>query len=277
MGTSRPKSRIVSAGHREFNRLLNRLRPMVPPTGWEVLQTLQSNSRGGPLILAPPHERVLVLAPHPDDEILGCGGATALLCAKGRAIRTLIATDGERLPVPGVQPLEVGELRREDALRAAVVLGAPPPVFLGFGDGSLAAVLNDLSAVISRHVAEFRPDALYAPWLFDAHADHRALAMAVALASVPATTEVWGYEVWAASPANRLVDVTSVWDDKNRALGEHRVPAGVFDTAGHLALNRWRSIHGSGSGYMEAYFALHFSDYSQLAAELRAASPYHPA
>ena len=274
MSSARSPSHIVAAGQRQLNRFVHRLRPLVPPAGWEVLQTLQSHSRGGPLVLTPPHKRALVVAPHPDDEVLGCGGTTALLCANAREVRTLIATAGDRLPVQGLAPLDIGALRRDDALRASVALGAPPPVFLGFDDGTLRAVVDDLSALISRHVAEFRPDAIYAPWLLDAHADHRALAMAVALASVPATTEVWGYEVWAASPANRLVDVTSMWDTKCRALGEHRVPAGVFDTAGHLALNRWRSILGTGSGYMEAYCVLRFSAYSSLAAALRAAPPH---
>lgn len=263
-------SRIVGASQRQFNRLVHRARPLVPPVGWEVLQTLQSRSRGGPLIVPPPHPRILVLAPHPDDEILGCGGAAAICSLNGRAIRTLIVTNGEHLSVPGLQPAEVGERRQEDALRASRVLGTPPPVFLGFGDGTLPQVLTDLSAAISQHVEEFKPDAVYAPWLLDAHADHQALAIALSLARVPATTEVWGYEVWAAAPANRLVDVTKVWDRKTRALEEHRVPAAVFDTTGHLALNRWRSIHGTGSGHMEAFLALRFPSYRQLAEGLMA-------
>jgi LmbE family N-acetylglucosaminyl deacetylase len=93
----------------------------------------------------------------------------------------------------------------------------------------------------------------------------------VAFASVPDKTEIWGYEVWATAPANRLVDVTKVWDRKDRALAAHSIPASVFDTTGHLALNRWRSIHGSeGSGYMEAFLALTFSSYKTLALKLEA-------
>lgn len=263
--------RVVSAAHRQFNRIMHGLRPMVPPVGWNALQTAQSHARGGPLVLTiPPHARVLVLSAHPDDEIIGSGGTEALLCDDRRAVRTLIITAGERLHVPNLQPVDVGELRRDDAIRAARVLGTPPPVFLGFNDGALPEVLTELSAAISVHIDEFRPDAIYAPWLLDAHADHQALAMALSLAVVPAETEIWGYEVWAAVPANRLVDVTSVWDRKEHALAEHRVPASVFDTTGHLALNRWRSIHGFGGiGHVEAFLALHFSSYKQLAEEVR--------
>jgi LmbE family N-acetylglucosaminyl deacetylase len=247
------------------------LRPLVPPVGLEILQTVQSHARGGALVAAPVHKRVLVLAPHPDDEVIGCGATAALLSDDGRQLRTLIATEGENLPVPGVLPADVGARRRADALRAAGILGTPPPVFLGFEDGTLPETVRKLSAAISEHVGEFRPDAIYAPWLLDGHPDHQAVARAVAFASVPATTEIWGYEVWAPAPANRLVDVTKVWDRKERALAAHSMPASVFDTTGHLALNRWRSVHGSGgSGYMEAFLGLPFSSYKALALRLEA-------
>ena len=221
----------------------------------------------------PPHRRVLVLSPHPDDEVIGCGGTTALLAMRGVALRTVIATSGQNLPVPNLVPAEVAKARRDDAQRAASVLGTPPPVFLGFEDGSLRGSVRGLSAAISEHVEDFRPDAIYAPWLLDAHPDHQALAAAVAHATVPTETEVWGYEIWAGVPVNRLVDLKTVWDIKERAMDEHRIPASVFETAGHLALNRWRSIHGSGgAGHMEAFLALHHSTYRLLARGLEGPS-----
>ena len=117
--------------------------------------------------------------PGADDEIIGSGGTAALLCENGRAVRTLIVTAGELLHVPDRQPVEVAELRRDDAIRAARVLGTPPPVFLGFKDGTLPESLTELSAALSVHIDEFQPDAIYAPWLLDAHTDHQALALAL--------------------------------------------------------------------------------------------------
>jgi N-acetylglucosamine malate deacetylase 1 len=243
---------------------------MVPPRAWEVLHTAQSYAGGGALVLTPPHTRVLVLAPHPDDEVIGCGGTTAILAAQGRTIRTLIATNGGGLSVAGLAPAEVGARRQDDARRAAEILGTPPPVFLSLTDGTLPTQMQELAAAIGAQVAEFRPDAIYAPWLLDAHPDHEALAMALAMASVGEDTDIWGYEVWGPVSANRLVEVSSVWERKERALAEHRVPATVFDTTGHLALNRWRSIHGTGgTGHVEAFFALPFSSYAEMAMQLR--------
>ena len=262
----RPRGRRTDGVQRQLNRLIHALRPLVPPVGWEVLQTSRSYSSGGALVLTPPHSRVLILAPHPDDEIIGCGGTTALLQDSGRAVRTVIASGGEELSVPGIQPIEVASRRREDAERAAGVLGTPPPVFLGFADGELSNNIARLASAIGVHVDEFQPDAIFAPWLLDAHPDHEALAMAVAHAAVPPKTEIWGYEVWAPLPPNRLVDITKVWDRKVSALAEHQIPASVFNTSGHLALNRWRSIHFlGGSGHAEAFLALPFSTYKALA------------
>lgn len=250
---------------RTLDRALHYLRPLVPPVGWEVLQTMQSYSRGGPLVVLPPHRRVLVLAPHPDDEVIGCGGTTALLARRGVALRTVIATSGQHLAVPDLRPDQVATARRNEARRAALILGTPSPVFLDFEDGSLDGSLRALSAAISDHVTDLRPQAIFAPWLLDAHPDHQALAAAVARAAVPAETEVWGYEVWAAVPVNRLVDVEKIWDLKEKAMAEHRTPAAVFGTAGHLALNRWRSVHGSGgTGHMEAFVALRHPTYRRL-------------
>ena len=200
-----------------------------------------------------------------------------MLKDSGQAVRTVIATDGGKLSVPGIQPIEVASRRREDAERAAGVLGTPPPVFLGFDDSELSNNIAQLVSAIGVHVDEFQPDAIFAPWLLDTHSDHQALAMAVAHAAVPPQTEIWGYEVWAALSPNRLVDITRVWDRKVSALAEHQIPASVFDTSRHLALNRWRSIHCLGSsGYAEAFLALPFSTYKALATAERA-DISHPA
>ncbi len=109
------RGRPVDVMQRTFNRALHYLRPLVPPVGWEVLQTMQSYSRGGPLVALPPHRRVLVLSPHPDDEVIGCGGTAALLARREVALRTVIATSGQHLAVPDLGPAEVAAARRNDA------------------------------------------------------------------------------------------------------------------------------------------------------------------
>jgi LmbE family N-acetylglucosaminyl deacetylase len=245
---------------------LHRLRPLVPPSGWSIMRMAKSFSAGGPLLVCPSHRRALVLAPHPDDEVLGCGGTVILLHDSGAQLRTLIATDGDALKCGPFTAAEVGRRRREEARRAAVHLGTPLPMAFGFPDAGLTGMLDVVAERISEQVAEFQPQMIFAPWPLDDHPDHQALSVALAQARVPPSTEVWAYEVWTAVPANRLVDITEVFGRKEAALAEHRTPAQVFDTSAHLALQRWRSIHGlAGRGYVEAFLALTFPLFSSLA------------
>src|SRR6476660_8405385 len=93
--------------------------------------------------LVMPHEAVntiaarsvLVLAPHPDDEAIGCGGAIALHVREGARVRVVIATDGAG---QGGDGASVRDQREAECRRAAEVLGYGEPVFWRMPDRSLA-------------------------------------------------------------------------------------------------------------------------------------------
>src|SRR6185295_3505842 len=87
---------------------------------------------------APPAGRVLVLAPHADDETIGCGGAIALHVAQGDPVAIAIATDGMRGDPDGrFAGSDYRELRRSEARAAAGALGAPPPELWDLADQGL--------------------------------------------------------------------------------------------------------------------------------------------
>jgi LmbE family N-acetylglucosaminyl deacetylase len=122
-------------------------------------------------------------------------------------------------------------------------------------------------------LTEYRPEVIFVPWPLDDHADHRAASLALAAAlrrcELDGGTEVWSYEVWGALPANRLVDVSSVWTRKQAALNEHRCGRTTFDLDAHLALSRWRSIFAmNGSGHAEAFLALRRAEFCSVMASL---------
>jgi bacillithiol biosynthesis deacetylase BshB1 len=108
---------------------------------------------------------VLVIAPHPDDAELGCGGAILKLLAAGRKVGVLDLTDGE--PTPHGSP----EIRRKETEAATQALGLTWRENLGLPNRSLEATLDArhrLAGVI-RHT---RPRWLFAPYWIDAHPDH---------------------------------------------------------------------------------------------------------
>src|SRR5262249_47206300 len=97
---------------------------------------------------------VFVLAPHPDDESIGCGGRTAAGPAAGIPVFVRLLTDG-RTSHPGSEafpPERMGAIRRQEALRALRVLGVPPQHvrFEGLTDGTVLFYPKEAAAVAAR-------------------------------------------------------------------------------------------------------------------------------
>jgi LmbE family N-acetylglucosaminyl deacetylase len=126
----------------------------------------------------------LVVAPHPDDESLGCGGAIALLRQAGLPVWVLVVSDGSgshpnsrRYP-----PARLAALREREALAALALLGVPAAAvtFLRLpdravpraGDAGFSAAVARCRAVLAG--LPIRPDTLLLPWRRDPHTDHRA-------------------------------------------------------------------------------------------------------
>lgn len=255
-------------------RALTRLRPLSPPPVWELLLAARSVAGRGPVVAPPAAGRALVVAPHPDDETIGCGGTAALLAARGAAVDVVVATRGEAsVAQPGAAGAGTAGQRAGEAARAARILGLGPPTCLELPDGNVAAHRDELAGWLAGRLDDGAIDAVFAPWPLDDHPDHRAVSRAVAAAlerlGRPEGVQVWGYEVWAALPPNRLVDVTAVWGAKQAALDCHQHGRASFDLDAHLALSRWRSIGSmGGTGYAEAFLTLAAPRFCQLVSGL---------
>jgi LmbE family N-acetylglucosaminyl deacetylase len=233
---------------------------------------LRSLRGPGPVAVLPAFRRALVIAPHPDDESLGCGGTMARLADRGTAVTTLTASDGEATQGSDLPPEEIARLRRSEAERAAAISGAEAR-FLGLPEGRLAEHPHELTSGLRKALSELEPDAVLAPWLLDGGSDHRAVAAALADALDGAgdarLPEVWGYEVWTPLVPNRMVDITAVIERKREAVAAHETAAGALDLNAGEALARWRSLQGfGGRGWVEAFLALRPARYRELAAEL---------
>ncbi|MGE3623454.1 MAG: PIG-L deacetylase family protein [Bdellovibrionales bacterium] len=124
----------------------------------------------------------LVIAPHPDDESLGCGGVIARLRKAGRDIRILVVTDGSASGKSAVISAEqiVAE-RRAETESAVFALGVTREnlVFLNFRDQHSHEQPDALDAALSDQLREYSPRQIFSPYAVDRHPDHRAIAASV--------------------------------------------------------------------------------------------------
>lgn len=126
--------------------------------------------------------RALILAPHPDDEVLGCGGTIARIVAQGGDVQVAIVTRGQE---PQFETAQVEQVARE-ALEAHRLLGVSHSHFLGFPAAGLDRMaIVDLNAGISKIVAKVRPDTLFVPFVSDLHFEHRLVFEAAMVAARP--------------------------------------------------------------------------------------------
>jgi N-acetylglucosamine malate deacetylase 1 len=127
--------------------------------------------------------RVLVVAAHPDDEVLGMGGTIALHTARGDEVRVLVVTDGSSTQYP--DDVETRSRKEEEARRAAAELGVEDYVHLDHPDMRLDTLPHvEVNRVIEEHVQGFAPAVLYTVQP-DVNNDHRVLFDSVAVATRP--------------------------------------------------------------------------------------------
>jgi LmbE family N-acetylglucosaminyl deacetylase len=125
----------------------------------------------------------VVIAAHPDDEVLGAGGIMALLAPAGARLRLVAVTDGEASHPGGTDPAGLAACRTAETAAALRALGAEAveTIRLRFPDTGLAARVTALTRLLAELTAGF--DACLAPWLADAHADHEAAGRSAGRAS----------------------------------------------------------------------------------------------
>ena len=156
---------------------------------------------------------VLVVAPHPDDETLGCGGAIAQLRAQGVAVYILVVSDGtqshpnsRQYPAPALR-----QLRESETLAAMALLGVPKNAvtFLGLPDGAIPPLHSDAAtSALDRCqacITGISPKTIFLPYRHDPHPDHRASwqLMRRAAMALPHQPRLIEYPVWDWDPAQR--------------------------------------------------------------------------
>jgi LmbE family N-acetylglucosaminyl deacetylase len=227
-------------------------------------------------IKAPFGKSMLILAPHQDDEAIGCGGALILQLRSGNTASIVLLQDGadghEEL---GMSRQALTELRNEESCRAAAAVGVDSPVFLSYA--RLGESVPEASEQVRSIIRQRKTDAVFVPFVLDAHPDHRWAndILAEALKGIDWNVRVFGYEVWGLCIPNVLVVIDDVMEAKMRMLGCFTWANSAIDYAHSTkGLNMYHSrMLGAGEcRYAERFFELPRKEYIELVERIRAAA-----
>lgn len=180
----------------------------------------------------------LVVASHPDDEIMGCGGAIALLREMGYRVHVLFVCDGslshEEYYLPSKYQID---LRRYEAETAMSILGVSQEsiTFLDVKDSMVPCRNQDGFEEVVRlcrnKIADFIPDTVLVPWRYDEHKDHKAVWQIMQQALLQ---ESYGYNLieytlkpWIGEEQLKRLAFSdfSLWRLDNKPVLEHKIEA----------------------------------------------------
>lgn len=167
---------------------------------------------------------VLVIAPHMDDEVIGCGGLLSQYSRAGSTVMVLYLTDGAMRNLPPEEYLRLCRDRRAESERAADILGIERCMYLSIPERNLAGAAND-PAPIRRVLDECQPDIIIVPSELEHHPDHRVAChwLRLALRDLRWRPQVLCYEVWGSCRPNRLLVLDSAtWRHKVAALEQYQ-------------------------------------------------------
>lgn len=162
--------------------------------------------------------RALAFAPHPDDEVFGCGGALALLRNQGVFVSVIVVTDGAAGGDAASGNLV--QIRADESRAAATVLGLPQPQFWGLPDRALGYG-EKLVEQIMAAILFIDADLVLLPSPTELHPDHQALAFAgaEALRRLGGSRKIAFYEINTPLPSpNLLIDISQVAEKKMAAM-----------------------------------------------------------
>jgi LmbE family N-acetylglucosaminyl deacetylase len=196
------------------------------------------------------HHNVVIISAHPDDMEIGMGGTVAKLVESMAVITSVVVTNGGRSSNPfALTEQRMAEVRREEALRAASVLGVNDVIFCDEPDAADEVNTTVVKRRLVEMLARLRPTEVYTlDEERDRHPAHR-LAGKLARESVlesgiVLSGGIWAYEIWGPfSTWDRLEYIDRYVAKKMAAIAEHQSQVATIPYGeGVLGLNRWRAV-----------------------------------
>lgn len=213
--------------------------------------------------------RILVFAPHPDDEIIGCGGSIAKHLDSGNEVFVIFTTNGTA-ECQEFSPDEFVKIRRAETLKAAQFLGLKEKNLFFLNKQPWELNEKEIRFAFLRLVRQIKPDVCYVPHIYESHIDHQ-IVNKTAIDAINMGPGKWfkpygsneesshsatilAYEVGTPliSP-NYFEDITLFIEVKMNALKKHKSQNGKKYEQAHRGLNSFRGAIYGGSSHAEAF------------------------
>jgi LmbE family N-acetylglucosaminyl deacetylase len=222
---------------------------------------------------------VLIVAPHPDDDVIGAGGTMALLAQAGKQVFSVYVTDGSSFPGAASwgTTKQIIALRQREALAALKGVKAKGGIFL---KGSSKKMKNKSSKDIEHALRDvlrfFMPESICVPVPFDTHPTHHAV-LQITLRALRSMRnyfpELWGYAVWGGIFSTRgfeIVDISAVAELKRKAICMHQsqIAYKAYDE-GMLGRNRYEAVFSETHKPARHSYVECFLDMQELVANKR--------
>lgn len=203
---------------------------------------------------------VLVIAPHPDDEAIGCGGTIGKHTARGDRVCAVFLTSGE-LGLKQLPREKAWATREAEAKRAAKILGISQLEFLRLPDWCSGDHVKEGAHLLAPLLLREQPETIYLPHPLEWHPDHKAawlILRATLRKAKLSQTNLLGYEVWTPiSEHDSVEDISGTMSLKLRALRAHRSQLKEFDYVRAVrGLNEYRGAMAGRCRYAEVFQTL---------------------
>jgi LmbE family N-acetylglucosaminyl deacetylase len=214
---------------------------------------------------------ILVLSPHPDDDVFGIGGTIAKFHKNGDKITVLYFCDGSKGTDSGIRDSSLITKRKKEVELGSKILGINDVIFWGYKDGQLEATKTAIKA-FANLIKEINPDIVFLPSTLDNHPDHYTV-NEIFYNSLFASDHrpknlpplIAMYEIWTPLFPNRLINITDMIENKNQAIMCHKsqLKSRGYDKA-IISLNQYRAEVNGIKGYAEALFVSSPEVYKKL-------------
>jgi len=186
-----------------------------------------------------PAQNVLVLAPHQDDEVLGCGGTILKYLEQKAKVTVVYLTDGRY----GIKT-EQADIRKNEAIIAWSDYSEVSQIFCCHTDSRLSECEKEVIEFLRKTLEALKPDIVFTPWIMDRHSDHTYTSSFLAASlRVSGLHEciIASYEVAFPLFANHTVNVTKQWDKKLELLDAYKSQENLNIKQFITSLNRYRA------------------------------------